>query len=232
MLEGGQTGNLFILVKGPGGPHNKIMRVALISLILCTGLAAESVYEFQGPRRSPQYSGRTTARTSHRKAQSAPTWSPSPTAALASTPRVNQRPAPAHLSSWGGTLIQTEGSGWFITSNGPLPLRSVVCIGRGDRYLGQAQVVTSAENSAQIEPMGGAAFEAGDWVSLVSIPTPPTAPAFSGYATSYRPTYHPTSTNADPTYQRWLRQGFTLGRVSYPACNRGYSLRSVRSSRW
>lgn len=226
-----ENGNLFILAKALRTPQTKGMRVALIGLLLCTGLSAESVYEFQGPRRTP--SSGTTLRRYRRPQQTPASWSSPSNPALASTPRVDQRPAPAHLASWGGTLIQPDATGWFITTNGALPPRSVVCIGRGENYLGQAQVASSGENSARIELLGTAALEPGDWVALVSIPAPPPPPpAYATYAGSSRQGYHPTSTNADPTYQRWLRQGFTLGRVSYPACNRGYSLRSVRSSRW
>jgi hypothetical protein len=101
----------------------------------------------------------------------------------------------------------------------------VVCIGRGEHFLDQAQVLASGTNTAQIKASGSTPLMPGDWVSLVSVPAPPVQVNYASsgyisrrsthsYANSYGGNYHPTSSNADPRYQEWLRRGFTLGRVS------------------
>jgi len=96
-----------------------------------------------------------------------------------------------------------------ITSNGRVPTGSLVGIGHGDHFLGQARVITASSGGAQLATQGDLALSPGDWVSVLSVPAPPPQPY--GANSRYQTSYHTSSTNADPTYQRWLRQGFTMG---------------------
>ena len=196
------------------------MRALLLSLLLTAPLRAEPPefvpsYSFQAPHppvhrvqaraayRAPVYNSQSAGQPSATR-----TFGP-----LAPRPQA-QAPVPAHLSNWGGTVVQSEVPGLInITSNGAIPAGSVVGIGHGDHFLGEARVTTSGSNSAQLSTNTDMALSPGDWVNVISIPAPKPAQAFGGYATRRYTAYHPTSTNADPTYQRWLHQGFTLGGV-------------------
>lgn len=184
------------------------MRALLCGLLLTALAAAEPVpsYSFQGPKRPVKYRFTqrhpSTARTVVVPAQPGE-WN--------YRPPQGQRAVPLQMVNWGGTVVEAELPGQAtITSNGLLPAGSMVGIGRGNRFLGQARVNSTSNGSAQLTTLGNLQLQPGDWVNPVSIPAPPPQPTayprgFSGY--------HPTSTNADPTYQRWLRQGFTLGRI-------------------
>ncbi|MBT9588410.1 hypothetical protein IV102_34040 [bacterium] len=177
--------------------------IVILSSLAWTEPASNLVpsYEFQGPKRvvRPNHNNR-------RSTSSSPIAYSAPSGYL---PRLSQQPAPPHLSSWGGTVVSPTGS---ITTNGPLPPNSIVCIGRGGKYVDQAQVITSGLNTAQIQANGVSPLLPGDWVSLISVPMRD-QPASYGHAYSGGG-HHPTSSNADPRYQQWLHQGFTLGRVS------------------
>ena len=192
--------------------HYEVMRRLAWFLLLTLTVAADptpapiSSYSFQGPKRKVQ-------RTSQRHSPRPPSVSHGP--AALPIPRLPQQTPPGPLRVWGGTIVAPSHAGpCFITSNGPIPSRSIVCIGRGQRYLGQAQVLSSDSRQAELQLLGSLSLQPGDWVSLVSVPAPVrSAPPTS---TATRPSYHsyhPTSSNADPRYQQWLRRGFTLGRV-------------------
>ena len=189
------------------------MRALLWGLLLTSLGSAEPVpsYSYQGPKRPAP-----PVRYAPARAQAA-SFQPQP-GEWGYRPPVGQQAVPAYLSNWGGTVVQADDSGMAtITSNGALPGGSMVGIGRGTHFLGQARVITAGSGSAQLATMGALQLQPGDWVNVVSIPAPPPqAVSYSGFQRSY----HPTSTNADPTYQRWLRQGFTMGRVHR---GRGYS---------
>lgn len=201
------------------------MRIAMILVILSSLAWAEPArdmvpsYEFQGPKRivRPKQSWSASNISSRRptvRHQSAPVAYSSGLSGFGGyRPRLSQQPAPPHLSSWGGTVVSPPDSQTCtITTNGPLPANSIVCIGRGEKYLDQAQVITSGANTAQIQANGVSPLLPGDWVSLISVPMRVQPASYGqGY---YGGRHHPTSSNADPRYQQWLRQGFTLGRVS------------------
>lgn len=189
------------------------MRALLLSLLLSAPVWADPQdfvpsYSFQAPHPPVHHhsqshvSYRPAIRTS--AAPVTPTYYPQ-------TPAERQAPVPVHLSNWGGTVIQSELPGVIsITSNGQIPAGSVVGIGHGDQYLGQARVTRSDSNTAQLSA-SGLTLSPGDWVNVISVPAPKPVQVFSGYSAPRYQAYHPSSTNADPTYQRWLRQGFTLG---------------------
>ncbi|MBS2035113.1 hypothetical protein JST97_08990 [bacterium] len=193
------------------------MRALLLSLLLTASVWADPPdfipsYSFQSPH--PPLHQRSQTHHTYRPSVSsrdpgtiAPTYYPQ-------TPAQAQAPVPAHLSNWGGTVVQTEQPGLIsITSNGVIPAGSVVGIGRGDHFLGQARVTSSSSNSAQLSTNSDLALSPGDWVSVISVPAPKPVQTFAGYSTGRYQAYHPSSSNADPTYQRWLHQGFTLGGV-------------------
>lgn len=178
-------------------------------------------YSFQGPKRQPQrYSA--PQQPAYRQPRTAPQQSYQPSLSFMGT-SVGQRAVPSSLSNWGGTVVESDTSGHAtITSNGSIPTGSVVGIGRGSRFLGQARVSAASAGGAQLATIGNLQLAPGDWVNVVSIPAPP--PQQMVYAgRGYRPVsnyssanrYHSTSTNADPTYRRWLSQGFTLGGFSH-----------------
>ena len=186
-------------------------------------------YEFQGPKRivrpnqSSSANNYSRPRSSSRRSTISQNSSPVAYSSGLSgfggyRPRLSQQPAPPHLSSWGGTVVSPSGSQTCtITTNGPLPANSIVCIGRGEKYLDQAQVITSGSNTAQIQANGVTPLLPGDWVSLVSVPLRAQPASYNSAYSNHRyggGYHHPTSSNADPRYQQWLRQGFTLGRVS------------------
>lgn len=196
------------------------MRALLLSLLLSATVWADPPdfvpsYSFQAPHPpvhhhgQPQHTYRSPVPSS--PAPVAPTYYYPP------TPAQPQAPVPVHLSNWGGTVVQSELPGIIsITSNGQIPAGSVVGIGHGDHFLGQARVTRSDSSSAQLSNNAGLTLAPGDWVNVISVPAPKPVQVFSGYSASryqaprYQ-AYHPSSTNADPTYQRWLHQGFTLG---------------------
>lgn len=129
---------------------------------------------------------------------------------LASLPP--QQPAPAYLASWGGTVVETRGATQLhITANGQAPCHSLVSFHRGHRLVGWGQIIASDPQGAEIVSQDCLSLSPGDGVCLETIPVPPIVERNSA-CSSAAGTYHPSSSNADPTYQRWLHQGFTLGR--------------------
>ena len=183
------------------------MRALLFGLLLTSVTVAEPVpsYSYQGPKRPVRQVHSLPAR-----APQAMTFQPQP-GEWGYRPPQGQQAVPGYLANWGGTVVQADSSGMAsITSNGNLPSGSLVGIGRGTHFLGQARVTAAGSGSAQLATLGPLQLQPGDWVNVVSIPAPPQqAVSYAGFQRRY----HPTSTNADPTYQRWLRQGFTMGRV-------------------
>lgn len=195
------------------------MRVLLCALLISAVAWAEPQdfvpsYSFQGPKsaprratypmsshRAPSYQGLSTAPRAQTQPQSYPVLQPV---------ELTQRAVPERLANWGGTVVDSAIPGFCtITSNGSIPAGSLVGIGRGNRFLGQARVVTASSGGAQLATPGSLTPSAGDWVSVLSVPAPPPQP-YVGY-NGRQTAYHSSSSNADPTYQRWLRQGFTLG---------------------
>lgn len=222
--------------------QNSPMRTLLLSLLLTASVWADPPdfvpsYSFQAPHPPVhQHTQRHTYRAPSSSYTGGPTTYAQPampaqvrTFAPMPTPYQPQAPVPAHLSNWGGTVVQSELPGIIsITSNGNLPAGSLVGIGHGDHFLGQARVTSSGSNSAQLSTNTQLALSPGDWVNVISVPAPKPVQTFSGYASSNRGyrtvgSYHPSSTNADPTYQRWLRQGFTMGGVHRGRYSSGYS---------
>ncbi len=190
------------------------MRALLLcGLLLTSAVSAQEPeegvpsYSFQGPARRPVQGPKRHIQPSY---SAQPTYSPQPSLSFIGA-RSGQRAVPPSLSNWGGTVVQADTPGYAtITSNGSIPVGSMVGIGRGNHFLGQARVTTADSGSAQLTTNGNLQLQPGDWVNVVSIPAPPPQPlAFAGSRSGVY--LHPTSTNADPTYQRWLRQGFTMG---------------------
>ncbi|MBX3167414.1 MAG: hypothetical protein KF760_08375 [Candidatus Eremiobacteraeota bacterium] len=194
------------------------MRTLLLcGLLLTSAVSAQEAgelvpsYSFQGPKRHVQ---RYSAPSTHKPpAYSQPRTiyqPPQPSLSFMGA-GLGQRPVPPSLSNWGGTVVQADTAGYAtITSNGSIPTGSLVGIGRGTQFLGQARVTVASTGGAQLATTGNLQLAPGDWVNVISIPAPPPQQRVA-YAGASSARYHPTSTNADPTYQRWLRQGFTLG---------------------
>jgi len=198
------------------------MRTLLCTLLVASAAWADPPdfvpsYSFQGPKsppratyqfsshRAPSYQQLSGQRSSYRPRQAQQQALPPIQPVL-----LNQRAVPESLSNWGGTVVESAIPGsCTITSNGKIPAGSLVGIGHGDRFLGQARVVTASSGGAQLATQGNFTLSPGDWVSVLSVPAPPPQP-YSG-SNRYQTAYHSSSTNADPTYQRWLRQGFTMG---------------------
>lgn len=217
------------LVFDPLDRDNRSMRALLLcGLLLTSAVSAQGPgelvpsYTFQGPKRQVQrYSAPPSNKPTRQSLYQPPQPSYQPSLSFMGTP-VGQQAVPSSLSNWGGTVVQADMPGYAtITSNGSIPNGSVVGIGRGSRFLGQARVSAASNGGAQLATSGNLQLAPGDWVNVVSIPAPP--PQQTVYASAnYRPgsSFHSTSSNADPTYQRWLRQGFTLGGIH---CGRNYS---------
>lgn len=193
--------------------------LVLCGLLLTSAVSAQEPgelvpsYSFQGPKRQVQhYSGAPHRYSTPQPAYQQPQQSFQPSLSFMGTAS-GQRAVPASLSNWGGTVVQADTAGYAtITSNGSIPTGSVVGIGRGSHFLGQARVTNGNSGSAQLATSGNLQLLPGDWVNVVSVPGPPPQQfAYSGSNFSSNSRFHSTSTNADPTYQRWLRQGFTMG---------------------
>ena len=196
------------------------MRALFCALLLASAAWADPPdfvpsYSFQGPKRQVQhYSGPQQRYSAPQSVYQQPQQSFQPSLSFMGTAS-GQRAVPASLSNWGGTVVQADSAGYAtITSNGSVPTGSVVGIGRGSHFLGQARVTVSNSGSAQLTTSGNLQLLPGDWVNVVSVPGPPPQQiAYSGSNYSSNSRFHSTSTNADPTYQRWLRQGFTMGGI-------------------
>jgi hypothetical protein len=129
------------------------------------------------------------------------------------------RPARGQWANRGGTVIQCAGPRtWVITTNGPLPVRGVVSVQRNGQVIDGGHVAVAGQSVAQIRTWSSVVLQPGDLVLLDAVPAPlGPAPVFGNVSAGGR--YHPSSTNADPRYQSWLRQGFTLGN----SCSHGFS---------
>jgi hypothetical protein len=227
LITGGRVTNTSLALLGKKR-QNISVRTLLLSMLLTASVWADPPdfvpsYSFQAPH--PPVHQHTQHHTYHAPSSytgGPPTTSysrnftavPAQTRTFAPMPAPYQAqaPVPAYLSNWGGTVVQSELPGIInITSNGNLPAGSLVGIGHGDHFLGQARVTSSGTNSAQLSTNTQLALSPGDWVNVISIPAPKPVQTFAGYSSNRLSYYHPTSTNADPTYQRWLHQGFTMG---------------------
>jgi hypothetical protein len=112
------------------------------------------------------------------------------------------------MQSWGGTVTGSADSRTLtFTCNFAAPAFSVVTLRRGPKVLQLGEIATCSGQTGLVVLAGGLQPEAGDEMLLESIPAPPPVPPYQPQTSQI----HSTSAQADPTYQRWLRQGFTLG---------------------
>ena len=123
-------------------------------------------------------------------------------------PSTHQRSLPPQLESWGGTLTgSSDGRTWTFTCNFSAPAFSVISLRRGTEFLQMGELATCSSQTGILVLAGGREPQVGDWVVLESVPAPPPVPVYQPQPQRL----HPTTAQSDPTYQRWLRQGFTMG---------------------